>query len=81
MRYLVGEVIYEPYSTVRRILTTYMEEYFANLFSDTFQPYKFNCNETVDYCILDDKEQLLFDPEFYDTLKYNLSYYSWFLVP
>ena len=54
---------------------------FCRFILDTFQPYKFYCNETVDYCIPDDKEKLLFDPEFDDTLKYDLSYYSRFLVP
>ena len=38
----------------RRILTTYMEEYFGDFIFDTFQPYHFYANKEVDYCIPED---------------------------
>ena len=57
LRYLVGEVMYGGRaidSFDRRILTTYMEEYFGDFIFDTFQPYHFYHNDTVDYCIPED---------------------------
>ena len=56
-RYLVGEVMYGGRaidSFDRRILTTYMEEYFGDFIFDTFQPYHFYANKEVDYCIPED---------------------------
>lgn len=39
----------------RRVLTTYMEEYFGDFIFDAFQPFHFFHNQEVDYCIPEDK--------------------------
>ena len=39
----------------RRILNTYMEEYFGDFIFDTFQPFHFYVDEEVDYDILEDE--------------------------
>ena len=39
----------------RRVLTTYMEEYFGDFIFDTFQPFHFFHNQDVDYFIPEDK--------------------------
>ena len=39
----------------RRVLTTYMEEYFGDFIFDTFQPFHFFHNQEVDYFIPEDK--------------------------
>lgn len=38
----------------RRVLTTYMEEYFGDFIFDTFQPFHFYHNPEVDYKIPED---------------------------
>lgn len=38
----------------RRILTTYMDEYFGDFIFDTFQPFHFFINDDVDYDIPED---------------------------
>ncbi|XP_076804944.1 dynein axonemal heavy chain 10-like [Clavelina lepadiformis] len=58
LKYLIGEVMYggraiDNYD--RRVLTTYMEEYFGDFIFDTFQPFHFYHNEEVDYHIPEDK--------------------------
>jgi dynein heavy chain len=40
----------------RRILNTYMDEYMGDFIFDTFQPFHFYHDETVDYCIPDISE-------------------------
>ena len=59
LRYLVGEVMYGGRcidSFDRRILTTYMEEYFGDFIFDTFQPYHFYHNENISYHIPEDSK-------------------------
>jgi dynein heavy chain len=38
----------------RRVLRTYMDEYMGDFIFDTFQPFHFYVNETVDYRIPED---------------------------
>ena len=38
----------------RRILNTYMNEYMGDFIFDTFQPFHFYCDDTVDYYIPED---------------------------
>jgi len=38
----------------RRVLKTYMDEYMGDFIFDTFQPFHFYVNETVDYRIPED---------------------------
>ena len=57
LKYLIGEVMYggraiDSYD--RRILSTYMNEYFGDFIFDTFQPFHFYQNEDVDYIIPSD---------------------------
>lgn len=57
LKYLIGEVMYggraiDSYD--RRILQTYMNEYFGDFIFDTFQPFHFYANEHVDYIIPED---------------------------
>ncbi|KAA3670430.1 uncharacterized protein DEA37_0010850, partial [Paragonimus westermani] len=54
IKYLIGEVIYggrtvDNYD--RRILATYMDEYFGDFLFDNFQPFRFYQNERVEYFI------------------------------
>ncbi|GBG66219.1 hypothetical protein CBR_g57822 [Chara braunii] len=54
LRYLIGEAMYGGRvsdSLDRRILTTYLDEYFGDFLFDTFQPFHFFKSETVDYKI------------------------------
>ncbi|XP_043925694.1 dynein axonemal heavy chain 10 [Protopterus annectens] len=54
LKYLIGEVMYGGRaidSFDRRILTTYMDEYFGDFIFDAFQPFHFFKNEEVDYKI------------------------------
>uniref|UniRef100_A0A8C4N1H9 Dynein heavy chain 10, axonemal n=1 Tax=Eptatretus burgeri TaxID=7764 RepID=A0A8C4N1H9_EPTBU len=54
LKYLIGEVMYGGRvidSFDRRVLTTYMEEYFGDFIFDTCQPFHFFCNKDVDYYI------------------------------
>ncbi|CAD2214810.1 hypothetical protein AGDE_00451 [Angomonas deanei] len=54
LRYLVGEAMYGGRvsdSMDRRVVTTYLEEYFGDFLFDTFQPFHFFANEDVDYCL------------------------------
>jgi dynein heavy chain len=54
LKYLIGEVMYggraiDSYD--RRVLMTYMDEYFGDFIFDTFQPFHFYANNEVDYHI------------------------------
>nr|CAK6928266.1 unnamed protein product [Fasciola hepatica] len=54
IKYLIGEVMYggrtiDNYD--RRVLTTYMDEYFGDFLFDTFQPFRFYRDEKVEYFI------------------------------
>ncbi|CAH8459226.1 unnamed protein product [Dicrocoelium dendriticum] len=54
IKYLIGEVMYggrtiDNYD--RRILTTYMDEYFGDFLFDDFQPFRFYQDERVEYFI------------------------------
>ncbi|TGZ71294.1 hypothetical protein CRM22_002727 [Opisthorchis felineus] len=54
IKYLIGEVMYggrtiDSYD--RRILTTYMDEYFGDFLFDTFQPFRFYQDDRVEYFI------------------------------
>ncbi|XP_072163343.1 dynein axonemal heavy chain 10-like [Diadema setosum] len=54
LKYLIGEVMYGGRAIDnfdRRILNTYMDEYMGDFIFDTFQPFHFYVNDTVDYCI------------------------------
>ncbi|CBH10362.1 dynein heavy chain, putative [Trypanosoma brucei gambiense DAL972] len=54
LRYLVGEVMYGGRVTDsmdRRIVKTYLEEYFGDFLFDTFQSFHFFKNDVVDYCL------------------------------
>nr|VZI42327.1 unnamed protein product [Spirometra erinaceieuropaei] len=54
LRYLIGEVTYGGRVTDefdRRILTTYMNEYFGDFIFDAFQPFHFYKNNEFDYLI------------------------------
>nr|CCC89964.1 unnamed protein product [Trypanosoma congolense IL3000] len=54
LRYLVGEVMYGGRVTDsmdRRIVKTYLEEYFGDFLFDTFQSFHFFRNDMVDYCL------------------------------
>nr|XP_026696380.1 dynein heavy chain 10, axonemal isoform X1 [Ciona intestinalis]XP_026696381.1 dynein heavy chain 10, axonemal isoform X2 [Ciona intestinalis] len=58
LKYLIGEVMYGGRAIDnfdRRVLTTYMEEYFGDFIFDTFQPFHFFHNEEVDYKIPEDE--------------------------
>ncbi|KAL3317581.1 Dynein heavy chain 10, axonemal [Cichlidogyrus casuarinus] len=62
LKYLIGEVMYGGRAIDefdRRILRTYMGEYFGDFIFDSFQPFHFYANENVDYYIPDfgEKEQ------------------------
>jgi len=57
LKYLIGEVMYggrviDDFD--RRIVNTYMDEYMGDFLFDTFQPFHFYVDETVDYYIPDD---------------------------
>lgn len=54
LKYLIGEVMYggrviDDFD--RRIVATYMDEYMGDFLFDTFQPFHFYRDETVDYVI------------------------------
>jgi dynein heavy chain len=54
LRYLTGEAMYGGRVTDsmdRRIVNAYLEEYMGDFLFDTFQPFHFFVNETVDYCL------------------------------
>jgi dynein heavy chain len=54
LRYLIGEAMYGGRVTDsfdRRVLVTYLEEFMGDFLFDTFQPFHFYCNDTVDYKI------------------------------
>ncbi|KEG14252.1 putative dynein heavy chain [Trypanosoma grayi] len=54
LRYLVGEAMYGGRVTDsmdRRIVKTYLEEYFGDFLFDTFQSFHFYFNDEVDYCL------------------------------
>ncbi|KAF5404253.1 Dynein axonemal heavy chain 10 [Paragonimus heterotremus] len=54
LKYLIGEVMYGGRAIDefdRRILRTYMDEYFGDFIFDTFQKFYFYHNETVQYLI------------------------------
>ncbi|RNC31398.1 putative dynein heavy chain cytosolic, partial [Trypanosoma cruzi] len=54
LRYLVGEAMYGGRVTDsmdRRIVKTYLEEYFGDFLFDTFQPFYFYVNDEVSYCL------------------------------
>nr|CCC47395.1 putative dynein heavy chain, fragment [Trypanosoma vivax Y486] len=54
LRYLVGEVMYGGRVTDsmdRRIVKTYLEEYFGDFLFDTFQSFHFYKSDEVDYCL------------------------------
>jgi len=54
LRYLVGEVMYGGRVTDncdRRVVATYMQEYLGDFLFDTFQPFHFYHDESVDYRI------------------------------
>merc|ERR1739838_491355 len=58
LKYLIGEVMYGGRAIDffdRRILNTYMEEYFGDFIFDTFQPFHFYVDEEVDYDIPEDE--------------------------
>nr|XP_039267660.1 dynein heavy chain 10, axonemal-like [Styela clava] len=58
LKYLIGEVMYGGRAIDnfdRRVLTTYMDEYFGDFIFDTFQPFHFYHNTEVDYYIPEDK--------------------------
>uniref|UniRef100_UPI00358FF8E4 dynein axonemal heavy chain 10-like n=1 Tax=Myxine glutinosa TaxID=7769 RepID=UPI00358FF8E4 len=60
LKYLIGEVMYGGRvidSFDRRVLTTYMEEYFGDFIFDTWQPFHFFCNKDVDYYIPESGEK------------------------
>uniref|UniRef100_A0A1I8GN74 Dynein heavy chain 10, axonemal n=1 Tax=Macrostomum lignano TaxID=282301 RepID=A0A1I8GN74_9PLAT len=57
LKYLIGEVMYGGRAIDnfdRRVLNTYMDEYFGDFIFDTFQPFHFYVNEEVDYHIPED---------------------------
>lgn len=57
LKYLIGEVMYGGRAIDdfdRRVLKTYMDEYMGDFIFDTFQPFHFYVNETVDYRIPED---------------------------
>lgn len=54
LKYLIGEVMYggrviDDFD--RRIVKTYMDEYMGDFLFDTFQPFHFYQDDTVDYII------------------------------
>ncbi|KAK3777975.1 hypothetical protein RRG08_038771 [Elysia crispata] len=54
LKYLIGEVMYGGRAIDdfdRRILRTYMDEYMGDFIFDSFQPFHFYHDDTVDYCI------------------------------
>lgn len=54
LRYLVGEAMYGGRvsdSMDRRIVKTYLEDYFGDFLFDTFRPFHFFEDETADYCL------------------------------
>jgi hypothetical protein len=54
LRYLIGEAMYGGRVTDsfdRRVLVTYLEEFMGDFLFDTFQPFHFFCNDSVDYKI------------------------------
>ena len=54
LKYLIGEVMYGGRAIDdfdRRILRTYMDEYFGDFIFDTFQPFHFFVNDVVSYHI------------------------------
>ena len=64
LKYLIGEVMYggrviDEFD--RRIIRTYMDEYMGDFIFDTFQPFHFFNDETVDYIIpqIDSKDEYL----------------------
>ncbi|EPY23032.1 hypothetical protein STCU_07926 [Strigomonas culicis] len=63
LRYLVGEAMYGGRVTDsmdRRVVKTYLEEYFGDFLFDTFQPFHFFVGDGADYCL---------PPETYDASK------------
>ena len=57
LKYLIGEVMYggrviDDFD--RRIVNTYMDEYMGDFLFDTFQPFHFYADDTVDYYIPED---------------------------
>jgi dynein heavy chain len=64
LRYLVGEAMYggrvsDSYD--RRVLITYLEEFFGDFLFDTFQPFHFFHNDTVDYKVPTEKGMQILD--------------------
>ncbi|XP_050294970.1 dynein axonemal heavy chain 10 [Anthonomus grandis grandis] len=60
LKYLIGEVMYggrviDDFD--RRIVATYMDEYMGDFLFDTFQPFHFYHDSTVDYLIPQDGEK------------------------
>lgn len=54
LRYLIGEVMYGGRvidNFDRRIVNTFMEEYFGDFLFDEFQPFHFYKDENVDYSL------------------------------
>lgn len=54
LKYLIGEVMYGGRAIDdfdRRVLRTYMDEYMGDFIFDTFQPFHFYHDESVDYVI------------------------------
>jgi dynein heavy chain len=41
----------------RSIVRTYMNEYMGDFLFDTFQPYHFYCNQSVDFVILNESDK------------------------
>lgn len=59
LRYLIGEAMYGGRvsdSFDRRILTTYLDEYLGDFLFDTFQPFFFFKNDSVEYRCISAKE-------------------------
>ncbi|KAK3924935.1 Dynein heavy chain 10, axonemal [Frankliniella fusca] len=60
LKYLIGEVMYGGRvidNFDRRIVSTYMDEYMGDFLFDTFQPFHFYKDDTVDYHIPDDTDK------------------------
>lgn len=68
LKYLIGEVIYggrviDEFD--RRVLKTYMDEYFEDFIFSTCQPFHFYVNETFDYLIPDSKSKDAYSSELF----------------